>query len=88
VARSIPDQLRRALLPNGYYHFHPFRKYQIRPVNNRGYTLLSHHKLVQLWRATYWFHPMFGARLEFRDHVYTPGLTINYWVFLVGLAFH
>ena len=77
---------------NGYYHFIHRNNLRLDPFVTGGYTLLFRSGTANLFNfgggATYWFHPRFGARLEFRDHVYAPQTTVNYWGFRVGLAFH
>ncbi|HWC00040.1 MAG TPA: hypothetical protein VG672_25205 [Bryobacteraceae bacterium] len=77
--------------PNGYYHFLRGKDLKLDPFVTGGYTLLFRSGSANLFNfgggVNYWFHRRLGARLEFRDHVYTGDGTLHYWGIRVGLAF-
>lgn len=77
--------------PNGYYHFIHGGTLKADPFVTGGYTLLFRNGHLNLFNfgggMNYWFHRRLGARLEFRDHVYTQGATLHYWGFRFGLSF-
>ncbi len=77
--------------PNGYYHFVHRKEAKADPFITGGYTLLFRSGHINLFNFgtgfNYWFLHHLGARVEFRDHVYTGGTAIHYWGVRFGLAF-
>lgn len=73
---------------NGYYHFIHAKDSKLDPFVTGGYTLLSRDGTANLGNfgggVNYWFSRHVGARVEFRDHIYT---TDHYWGFRFGVAF-
>ncbi len=76
---------------NGYYHFvHEHEKFD--PFVTGGYTLGFRGATVNLFNVgggmNYWFISRLGAKVEFRDHIWTPsGATVHAWGVRLGLTF-
>ena len=89
--RFFGDSVVGILSPNGYYHFAHSRRSRADPFVTGGYTLLFRSGHLNLFNFgggfNYWFAGSLGARIEFRDHVYSSGVTIHYWGLRLGLAF-
>lgn len=77
-----------AFSANGYYHFIHAKDSKVDPFVTGGYTLFFRSGTANLGNfgggLNYWFSRHAGARVEFRDHVYTSD---HYWGFRFGVAF-
>jgi hypothetical protein len=92
VRQDFGDSVLGVFSPNGYYHFIHGKDLKLDPFVTGGYTLMFRSGSESLFNfgagANYWFHHHLGARLEFRDQVYTKFDTLHYWGVRFGLAFH
>ncbi len=89
--QDFADGVVGILSPNGYYHFARGRRVRADPFVTGGYTLLfrsGHENLFNFGGGFhYWLAGGLGVRVEFRDHVYSNGVTLHYWGLRFGLAF-
>lgn len=85
------DSVIGVLSPNAYLHFVRGRHPRMDPFVTGGYTLIFRSGHANLFNVgggfNYWFSGALGARIEFRDHVYSSGGTLHYWGVRLGLAF-
>jgi hypothetical protein len=91
ASRDFAYSAMGVISPDLSYHFVHKDGARVDPFVTAGYTLMFRSGVANLYNAgggaNYWFHKRLGARLEFRDQVYTSGGTLHYWGFRFGLAF-
>ncbi len=94
VRHDFADSAVGVFSPNAYFHFMRGH-HRADPFITGGYTLMFRDGHIDLFNfgggLNYWFLGRIGARLEFRDHVYTNRYgpsAVHYWGARFGLAFH
>ena len=91
IRESYGDSVVGVLSPNGYYHFVHGRDVKVDPFVTGGYTLMFRYGTANLFNfgagLNYWVKHSLGFRMEFRDHVTTPGTAVHYWGVRLGLVF-
>ncbi|HBY61253.1 MAG TPA: hypothetical protein DEH78_15640 [Solibacterales bacterium] len=76
--------------PSASYHFLKRGKWD--PFAAGGYTLGFRNGTINMFHfgggTNYWFSNRVGLKLEFRDHVYSPGrAAVHFWGFRFGATF-